>query len=138
VGGSTTGGGRGFTRGGPPPAPDFVRVNGTMGRAMTALDNADMAPTASTLKGYAADCTQLRTVITNWQAINTRDLPAFNAVVARANAPQIHAASPPMPLPACGAGLTARDRRSLATHNAATVSHSKADEDDGDEGGEPL
>ena len=105
---------------------------------MTALDNADMAPTASTLKGYAADCTQLRTVITNWQAINTRDLPAFNAVLARANAPQIHAASPPMPLPACGAGLTARDRRSLATHNAATVSHSKADEDDGDEGGEPL
>jgi hypothetical protein len=138
VAGSTAGGGRGFARGGPPPAPDFVRVNGTMGSAMTALDNADMAPTSATLKGYAADCGQLRTVLTNWQAINTTDVPALNAILARANAPQIHAASPALPLPACGAGLSARDRRTVATHNAATVSHSKADEDDGDEGGEPL
>lgn len=138
VGGSTTPSGGGFRRGGPPPPPDFVRINGTMGRALAALDNADMAPNSATLRGYAADCMQLRTVVTSWQTVNTKDLPTLNAVLAKNNVTQIRPAAPALALPSCGEGLSPRDRRTLATRKGTTVSHSKADEDEGDEGAEPL
>jgi len=138
VAGSTTGG-RGFSRGGPPPPPNFVRVNGVMGRELTALDNGDMAPTAATLRGYAADCAQLATVLRNWQAVNSKDLPALNATLAKSNIAPVHAASSPPSIPACGAGLSAHDKRTVETHTGTTVSHSKADEDgDGDEGPDPI
>ena len=138
VGGSTAPGSRGGGRGGPPPAPDFVRVNGTMSGAITALDNGDMAPTAATLRGYAADCLKLKTVITRWQAINTTDLATLNTVLAKNNISPVRAATPGLTLPACTAGLSAHDRRALATHSGTTVSHSRAqEENDGDDGQEP-
>ncbi|MEO6865522.1 MAG: hypothetical protein ABI229_08720 [Gemmatimonadaceae bacterium] len=138
VGGSTTPSARGFARGGPPPAPDFVRVNGIMSTALTALDNGDMAPTAATLRGYAADCSQLKTVITNWQAVNTTDLATLNALLSKNNVSPVRAASPKLAVPACAAGLSAHDRRTLATHSGNTVSHSRAqEENDGDDGQEP-
>jgi photosystem II stability/assembly factor-like uncharacterized protein len=139
VAGSTTGGRGGFQRGGPPPPPDFVRVNGVMGRELTALDNGDMAPTAATIRGYAADCAQLATVLKKWQATTTQDLPALNATLAKNNITPVRAASPSLPIPACGAGLSAHDKRTVETHTGTTVSHSKADEDeDGDEGPNPI
>ena len=131
IGGSTEGGFRGFGRGGPPPPPTFVRVNGTFGRELTALDNADMAPNGPTLRGYAADCTELSKVVTAWKTANTTDLVAFNAVLTRNNVAPIHASSANLALPACGAGLSAHDRRAVATHKGTTVTHSKADDDDG-------
>ncbi|MEO7217128.1 MAG: hypothetical protein ABI026_02965 [Gemmatimonadaceae bacterium] len=135
----STAGGRGFSRGGPPPPPNFVRVNGVMGRELTALDNGDMAPTAATLRGYAADCAQLATVLKTWQTANTKDLAALNATLAHSSVPPIHAAAPALTVPACAAGLSAQDRRRVETHTGTTVSHSKADEDeDGENGGEPI
>src|SRR6185312_15590295 len=134
VAGSTTGGRGGFSRGGPPPPPNFVRVNGVMGRELSALDNGDMAPTPATLRGYAADCAQLATVLKSWQTVNTKDLPALNATLAKSNVAPVRAVSSSLTIPACGAGLSAQDRRRVETHTGTTVSHSKADEDeDGDE-----
>lgn len=133
VGGSTEGGFRGFRRGGPPPPPDFVRINSTFGRELTALDNADMAPNGPTLRGYAADCTELSKVISAWKAINTKDIVTFNGLLTKDNVAPIHASSANMTMPACGAGLSAQDRRKVATHTGTTVTHSKADDDDGDD-----
>ena len=138
VGGSTEPGARGFFRGGPPPAPDFVRVNGNMGRALTALDNGDMAPTSATLRGYAVDCVQLRTVVTNWKALSTKDLTALNAVLTKNSASPIHATSSELALPACGGGLSSRALQAMATQSGNTVSHSRAqEEEDGEEGPDP-
>lgn len=124
--------------GGPPPKPNFVRLNGTMGQALSALDNADMAPTIAMLRGYAVDCSQLNTVITNWASVNAKDLTGLNALLAKNNISPVNAASPGLALPACGAGLSARDRRTAATHSGTTVSHSRAQEEtDGDEGSDP-
>jgi photosystem II stability/assembly factor-like uncharacterized protein len=139
IAGSTSGG-RGFSRGGPAPAPSFVRVNGVMGRELTALDNGDMAPTAATLRGYAADCAQLARALQEWHSAATTGLAALNATLARNSVPALHAAAGPIPpVPACGAGLSAQDRRRVETHSGTTVSHSKADEDeDGEDGSEPM
>ena len=133
ISGSTEGGGRGFGRGGPAPPPNFVRINSTLGRELSALDNADMAPNGPTLRGYASDCTELSKVITAWKTLNTKDLVTFNALLAKNNAAPIHASSANPAAPACGAGLSAQDRRTVATHTGTTVSHSKADDDDGDD-----
>ncbi|MDQ2890692.1 MAG: hypothetical protein M3R65_09130 [Gemmatimonadota bacterium] len=133
IGGSTAPGNRG--RGGPPPAPDFMRLNSTMTAGLTSLDYADMAPTPSAIRGYAADCMKLKTLITTFQAVNTADVPALNSILARNNVPQIRMASPALPLPACDAGLSARDRKAVATHSGLTVSHTRTTEenDDGDD-----
>ena len=139
ISGSTTGGFRGFFRGGPPPPPDFVRVNGTMSRALTALDNADMAPTGATLRGYAVDCGELKTLITRWSSLNGSELAAFNATLRQNGATPIQAASPKLTLPACSAGLSASDRRIMATQTGNIVSHSRASDDEGnEEGQDPL
>lgn len=138
VGGSTAPGRRGGFRGGQPAAPTFERVNGSMAREITALDNGDMAPTSATLRGYAVDCTQLKTVISNWQTVNTKDLVSLNAILARNHVAPIHAASPRLAIPACGAGLSAQDRRIIATRSGTMVSHSQAqDEEEGEDGPDP-
>ncbi|MEO8945800.1 MAG: hypothetical protein ABI338_04820, partial [Gemmatimonadaceae bacterium] len=133
VGGSTEGGFGGFRRGGPPPPPNFVRMNGTFGGELTALDNADMAPNGPTLRGYASDCTELGKVVTAWKNLNSKDLVTFNALLTRNNATPVSASSANLPMPACGTGLSAQDRRKMATHTGTTVTHSRADEDDGDD-----
>ncbi len=130
--GSTAPSSRG--RGGANRAPDFVRINGAMGQAITALDNGDMAPTPAMLRGYAAECGKLRTLIVGWQNVTTKDLPALNTVLSRNNVAPVRAASPPLPLPACGSASSTRDRGVAATHPGNAVSHSRAaEEDDGDE-----
>jgi photosystem II stability/assembly factor-like uncharacterized protein len=138
VGGSTTPGARGFGRGGQPPQPDFVRVNGSMARALTALDNSDAAPTGATVRGYASDCVQLRTLVSRLRAIDTGDLASLNATLARNNIAPIHAAPAQLAFPACGAGLSATERRSLETHAGNSVSHSPSDEEDDGEGDGPA
>ncbi|MDQ6737766.1 MAG: hypothetical protein M3Z30_08715, partial [Gemmatimonadota bacterium] len=52
-------------------------------------------------------------------------------VLARNGAVHV-AAAPALPIPACDAGLSPRDRRAVATHGATSVSHSRADEEEGD------
>ncbi|MFI5239911.1 MAG: hypothetical protein ACHQQP_08870, partial [Gemmatimonadales bacterium] len=138
VGGAAAAGGRGGFRGGPPPPPTFERVNGTMGRELMALDNGDMAPTSATLRGYAEDCAQLKTVVLAWKTVNSKDLVALNAVLSRNNLTSIRAAAAPLAAPSCSAGLSAQDRRIIATHTGTMVSHSEAqDEEEGDSGPDP-
>ena len=142
VGGSAEPGARGFGRGGAAPTPDFVRVNGAMSGALTALDNADMAPTSATLRSYAADCDQLQTVIDNWNHINTVDIAALNATLVQNSIPPVQAATQKLRAPACGGTASARQRRAAAngkaTNTGNTVSHSRAQEEDGEDSGEPL
>jgi hypothetical protein len=101
---SGTPGGRG--RGGSgapgttPPPPDFVAINGAMSRQLTTLENGDMAPTEAMRKGYLAECSNLKTALANWKTINTGDLPALNAILARTNAKPISASTPAL-APAC-------------------------------------
>jgi photosystem II stability/assembly factor-like uncharacterized protein len=101
---SGTPGGRG--RGGSvgagttPPPPDFVAINGAMSRQITTLENGDMAPTEAMRKGYLAECSNLKTALANWKTINTGDLPALNATLARNSVKPI-AASTPALAPAC-------------------------------------
>jgi hypothetical protein len=138
VGGAAAGGRRGGFRGGPQPPPTFERLNGSMAGQLTALDNGDMAPTRATLRGYAESCTQLKTTIASWKTVNTRDLTTLNAVLARNHIAPIHAASVPLPTPACAAGLSAQDLRTIATRTGTMVSHSQArDDEEGDDGPGP-
>jgi photosystem II stability/assembly factor-like uncharacterized protein len=102
LGGTTERGRGGFTGGGgTPPPPNFVAINGTMSHELTAFDNGDMAPTEPMRKGYLARCTDLKTAITSWRAINTTDLPAFNAVLTRNNVNPIAAGLPVLAIPVC-------------------------------------
>jgi hypothetical protein len=104
LGGTTDRGRGGFTGGGggmTPPPPNFVALNGTMSQALTALDNGDMAPNESMRNGYIAKCGDLKTAITSWKAINTVDLPAFNAILTRNSVKPIAASSPVLAIPVC-------------------------------------
>jgi len=135
VGGAAAGGRRGFFRGGPPPPPTFERVNGTMGSELTALDNGDMAPTSATLRGYAENCAQLKSVVASWKTVNEKDLATLNAVLTRNNLANIRSTATALPVPACSAGLSAEDLRIVATHTGTMVSHSRSEEEEeGDDG----
>ncbi|MDQ6737873.1 MAG: hypothetical protein M3Z30_09260, partial [Gemmatimonadota bacterium] len=70
-------------RGGPPQPPDLMRVNASMGAGLSSLDYADMAPTRAMVLAYAGDCAKLRTLVLDWQTINSKDVPALNTVLAR-------------------------------------------------------
>ena len=60
VGGNAGGGGGGGPR---RPPPNFYGMNGALALELTAQDNADQAPTAAMLAGYAARCRDLRTAV---------------------------------------------------------------------------
>jgi photosystem II stability/assembly factor-like uncharacterized protein len=87
VGGSTGGGrfgGGGFPgAGGPPRQPTFSALNGTAVRQINTLDSGDMAPNESMQKACATVCAQLKTAMKTWAALKSKDLPAFNAVLAK-------------------------------------------------------
>ena len=86
-------GGRGG-RGAPPPL-NFTSLNGTEpeeGAVMVSMngqlkiqDYGDMAPTESMRKGWTKVCTDMRTALSEWQAINAKDLVAFNALLTKNN-----------------------------------------------------
>jgi hypothetical protein len=75
--------GRGFRRGRGAATPTFVAVSGALVNQLNAQDNADLAPTPSTLAGYTSTCVDLKSVITAWKGVTTRDLATLNAVLAR-------------------------------------------------------
>ncbi|MGH7648750.1 MAG: WD40/YVTN/BNR-like repeat-containing protein, partial [Gemmatimonadaceae bacterium] len=77
-------GGRGFRFGrGPAPAPDYVRVNGTLVQQIEAQDNGDMAPTVSSLAGTDSVCKELATVDAAARRLTTTRLTALDAVLGR-------------------------------------------------------
>jgi hypothetical protein len=75
--------GRGFRRGRGAATPTFVAVSGALVNQLNAQDNADLAPTPSMLAGYTSTCVDLKSVITAWKGVTTRDLATLNAVLAR-------------------------------------------------------
>jgi len=107
VGGSTAGGrgrgggGFGGAGGGTPPPPNFAGLNGALIRQLDTLDFGDMAPNEPMNKAFVAGCTDLKTAVTNWSAINAKDLVAFNALMARNNLKPVPAAAPALAVPAC-------------------------------------
>ncbi|MGH7533682.1 MAG: hypothetical protein ACREL4_10360, partial [Gemmatimonadales bacterium] len=112
-------GGRGGRRfGGGRVPPTFVAVNGTMARQLDAQDLADMAPNPPMLSAYAAACGDLKTTITNWHAVVTHDLPAFNTVLSGAHLATIAAPATALVVPECGPGVHARGRTAAARVNA--------------------
>jgi hypothetical protein len=61
-----------------------------------------MAPNEAVLRAFAPACTDLEKAAGNWNTLNRKDLPAFNAVLAKHSIAAI-APAPPLALSACGA-----------------------------------
>ena len=68
-------------------------------------DYGDMAPTEPMRKAWTQVCRDLRTALTEWQAINTSDLVAFNALLTKDNLERIPAAGPSIAMPVCTLGV---------------------------------
>jgi photosystem II stability/assembly factor-like uncharacterized protein len=104
TGGGRRGGGPGGFAGpggGTPAPPNFVALNGTLVRQLETLDFGDMAPNEPMNNAFNAACTQLKTAVTNWSNITTKDLPAFNAVLAKNNLKPIAAPASALVVPLC-------------------------------------
>ena len=124
VGGAvSTTGGRGGRGGGPPPVPNFAALSGyeteesavliSMNGQLKTLDFGDMAPNPSKYHAWATACSDLRSAIAAWRAINTRELPAINAALATAHLAPIAAAAG-LTEPACALPpVAATARRSV-------------------------
>ncbi|HEY6808139.1 MAG TPA: hypothetical protein VI160_05060, partial [Gemmatimonadales bacterium] len=90
--------------------PTFAALNGTepgesiplesMNGQLRTTDYGDMAPSAPMLAAWRMACTDLRSAITAWQGINTKELRAFNALLAKHDLAPI-AAAPGLALPVC-------------------------------------
>jgi len=78
-------GGGGFRGGGPAGPPTFNTVNGMLVRELNTLDSGDMAPSEPQLKACKTACDALKTVETAWNTFNTKDLAAFNDILAKNN-----------------------------------------------------
>ncbi|MGB7212396.1 MAG: hypothetical protein WBC97_07160 [Gemmatimonadales bacterium] len=112
-------GGRGGRRfGGGKVPPTFVAVNGNLGRQLDAQDLADMAPNPPMLSAYAAACGDLKTTVTNWRAVVSHDLSAFNTTLSAAHLATIAAPATALVVPDCGPGVHARGRTAAARVNA--------------------
>lgn len=101
VGGSIAAGGRRFGGGGgggggAARAPTLAAVAGSLVRQLDTLDPGDMMPNEPMTKACLAATKELQTAMANWQVLNTKDLVAFNAVLAKFNLKPIAAAAPVM------------------------------------------
>jgi photosystem II stability/assembly factor-like uncharacterized protein len=83
----STGGRRGFGgfRGGPAGAPTFSGANGAIARQLNNLDAGDMVPSMPMRKACEAACGELAKAIATWNALNEKDIAAFNALLAKHN-----------------------------------------------------
>src|SRR5205085_9022626 len=62
-----------FRRGATAPAT-FVGVSGELVGQLNAQDNGDLAPTPGMLAAYTNACVDLKSVVTAWRNVSTRDL----------------------------------------------------------------
>ncbi|HEY7893888.1 MAG TPA: hypothetical protein VIC24_03225 [Gemmatimonadaceae bacterium] len=83
------------------PAPDYVRVSGTLVQQLEAQDNGDMAPTVSSLAGTDSVCKDLATVDAAARRLTTTDLTALDAVLGRHSLSEVHAPAPPKARTGC-------------------------------------
>ncbi len=86
----------------------LVSMNGQL----KVIDMSDIPPNPTKLAAWRNVCTDLRSALTSWQAINATDLVAFNALLLKNNLKPVAPATPMLPLPVCGtaASVAPRDR----------------------------
>jgi photosystem II stability/assembly factor-like uncharacterized protein len=99
VAGNSGGGGGGNRKA---PAT-FGSVHGRLIGQLTGQEFADQAPTEAMLVSYDVACHDLVTAATSWAAINSRDIPALNAVLSKAGLQPIGIAAG-VKAPVCAAG----------------------------------
>jgi photosystem II stability/assembly factor-like uncharacterized protein len=97
-------------RGGGPPAVSFSVINGveaeegavlvSMNGQLKVIDMSDIPPNPSKLAAWRNVCTDLRSAVTSWRAINATDLAAFNALLVKNNLKTVAPATM-LPLPVC-------------------------------------
>jgi photosystem II stability/assembly factor-like uncharacterized protein len=79
----------------------FSSIAGSLNHLLEELDSADVAPTPTMDSAYQGTCEDLKTAVTMWRAIVSRDLAALNALLARNHRPLIPAPSPALAIPVC-------------------------------------
>ena len=99
-------------RGGGAPGVSFSVINGveaeegavlvSMNGQLKVIDMSDIPPNPTKLAAWRNVCTDLRSALTSWRAINATDVVAFNALLARNNLKPVAPATPMLPLPVCG------------------------------------
>ncbi len=102
-------GGRGGR--GAAPEPDFTTLNGveaeegavlvSLNGQLKVMDMSDMPPNPSKLKAWRMVCSDLRSTVLAWRAVNDKNLPAFNALLSQNGLAPIPAATPALVPPAC-------------------------------------
>ncbi|MGH7490456.1 MAG: hypothetical protein ACREMY_33315, partial [bacterium] len=92
---------RGGGRNGGAVPTDFVAINRAVTSQITALDNGDLAPTEFMDRAYSADCSDLSKAITSVNSIESSDLPAFNALLAKNNLKPVARPSRSLANPVC-------------------------------------
>jgi hypothetical protein len=102
-------------RGGGPPGVSFSVINGveaeegavlvSMNGQLKVIDMSDIPPNPSKLAAWRNVCTDLRSALTSWRALNATDLVTFNALLQKNNLKPIAAAAPVLPVPVCDAAV---------------------------------
>lgn len=101
------GGGGGGAQGAAPAPPNFRTAHASQLRQLNSLDTGDMAPNETATNVFDTTCRELVTVVTNWTALNAKELKDVNATLAKANLPVIAAATPALTAPTCAAAPVA-------------------------------
>jgi len=89
--GGSQGFGRRFGGGGPPgspvrpPQPNFAAINGSAVRRLNSLDTGDMAPSEAMKKSCEAVCSDFKKASTSFEAVQSKELAALNALLVKNN-----------------------------------------------------
>lgn len=78
---------------GPPDAGSFVGANGNILFALDTLDYGDLAPTDTVYYAEGSEWSKLKLVADRWRALLSKDLPVFNAALAKAGLTTLSAPS---------------------------------------------
>jgi hypothetical protein len=113
-GGPSTGSGQGAA------GVSFSVINGveaeegavlvSMNGQLKVIDMSDIPPNPTKLAAWRNVCTDLRSALTSWRAINATDLVAFNALLLKNNLKPVAPAMPMLPLPVCGTAVPGAPR----------------------------
>ncbi len=94
-------GGGGGAPGGAPAPPNFRTAHAAQLRQLNSLDTGDLAPNETMTNVFNTTCRDLRTLVTDWTALNAKALKDLNAVLAKSNVPAVAMATPALTAPTC-------------------------------------
>jgi hypothetical protein len=116
--------GRGASQGNPGPVPEppaFATLNGTMIRQLEMIDSGDMAPNDPQNRAFFVACNDLHGRIASWMAMNGKDLPDLNALLAKNNLKAVTLAKPSdLAMPVCAAESRHKTDMRIRLANPAT------------------